>query len=1060
MPRTTTHERMRDLLDGADFHGLFLGLGWDNPPDTGPVRIEVDDTELVARRVADKKGVAVWTVICDAPPHGLEKRRVSLGLRKYSPLGRLVILDTPEKVLFLWPELTTSGRERIVEHEYRKGHGGGDAVLQRLERIRFTIDEQATLTPLAVRDRVRHSFNVEKVTNRFYEEFQTHHAYLTENIEGIKRDEDRRWYASVLLNRLMFIYFIQRKRFMNDDPNYLSNRLESIRELVGPDQPHIFFREFLLPLFHQGLGDPDPTYDNSTIGDYIGKLPYINGGIFEIHQLEYDYDIYINDKAFARIFEFFDNYRWHLDESPTGADNEINPDILGFIFERYINLREKQHTTQKEAGAYYTKPDVTGYMATSTIIPAIVDRLVAVGLDDPCILIPGSDTDYIHSSLGYGTDKPLPSEDLPSLDFPEEGLNLALPGERWCDVLYRRQQYDKLIKVLSDNERKWTIDDAVTYNLDLQTLMVDYLSLLSTSKECQTAFDVLKSLTVCDPTAGSGAFLLAALDVLDPLYTTVIEAAEYLQSTEKGTVPFLTDTSSHSSERYWMLRTVCLNNLYGMDIMAEAVDIAKLRLFLKLAAQLDTISQVEPLPDLDFNIRAGNLLVGLVDLVDANRRFEKNRLPIADLDTAIAAAELAATAYKEFVASQVSDQKVDYLVAKQHLETKINAATGLADSALHQMRNENDSLEDWRKTHQPFHWFTQFPAVWSEDGFDVIIGNPPYIKTRGKHKFDYTWRGYNTQECPDLYAVCTERASTLLNNRGRFAMIVMHSACVGGKYAELRTHLSNEFEFLWVSAFSCRPTGLFSPSAAVRNSIIIGSQVSVKPGRAITGLQRWARKARQILFDRIAYTNSVKIMDQALNTWALPGDHLVAEGLEMLYSKGRTFSNSQVKRESPLWFKATALYMLSSYIEEPPAFDKERNPAPQTRGEWMHFRSDGERDIAFLIMAGRWMFLWWLALGDDFDVTKKVLGSFPADLEYLSQNGKLLELAQNLCDEAPDHLFWVRKAGRKVGNYDLRKCRHITDEADWLLARAWGFTREQYDAAGNLRDRMTFKPRN
>ena len=103
------------------------------------------------------------------------------------------------------------------------------------------------------------------------------------------------------------------------------------------------------------------------------------------------------------------------------------------------------------------------------------------------------------------------------------------------------------------------------------------------------------------------------------------------------------------------------------------------------------------------------------------------------------------------------------------------------------------------------------------------------------------------------------------------------------------------------------------------------------------------------------------------------------------------------------------------------------------------------------------MFLWWLDLGDDFHVTKQVLKSFPSELESLSKRDPLLGLAQELGDEAPDHLFWVRKAGRKVGNYDLRKCRRITDEADWLLAQAWGFTREQFDAAGNLRDRMTFK---
>ena len=123
----------------------------------------------------------------------------------------------------------------------------------------------------------------------------------------------------------------------------------------------------------------------------------------------------------------------------------------------------------------------------------------------------------------------------------------------------------------------------------------------------------------------------------------------------------------------------------------------------------------------------------------------------------------------------------------------------------------------------------------------------------------------------------------------------------------------------------------------------------------------------------------------------------------------------------------------------------------------MCFRSDEERDVAFLITAGRWMFLWWLALGDDFHVTKQVLGSFPADLSSLSRESRLIELARKLRDESPDHLFWVRKAGRLVGNYDLRKCRHITDESDWILAQAWEFTREQFNAAGNLRDRMTFE---
>ncbi len=69
---------------------------------------------------------------------------------------------------------------------------------------------------------------------------------------------------------------------------------------------------------------------------------------------------------------------------------------------------------------------------------------------------------------------------------------------------------------------------------------------------------------------------------------------------------------------------------------------------------------------------------------------------------------------------------------------------------------------------------------------------------------------------------------------------------------------------------------------------------------------------------------------------------------------------------------------------------------------------------------------------------------------------QLFRLANDLDIELPRHLKWQTNAGVEVGRYDLRECHHITDEADWLLARCCGLSRAQYEAAGNLRDRMTF----
>ncbi len=74
--------------------------------------------------------------------------------------------------------------------------------------------------------------------------------------------------------------------------------------------------------------------------------------------------------------------------------------------------------------------------------------------------------------------------------------------------------------------------------------------------------------------------------------------------------PSLAEVEAHPNQSYFIMKSIILNNLYGVDIMAEAVEICKLRLFLKMVAQVERGDQIEPLPDIDFNIRCGNTLVG------------------------------------------------------------------------------------------------------------------------------------------------------------------------------------------------------------------------------------------------------------------------------------------------------------------------------------------------------------------------------------------------------------------------------------------------------------------
>ena len=88
-------------------------------------------------------------------------------------------------------------------------------------------------------------------------------------------------------------------------------------------------------LFHKGLNEPTQNWD---IKIEIGKIPYLNGGLFDEHELERAYtNIDIEDTAFKQLFDFFDQYEWHLDTSVTATGKDINPDVIGYIFEKYIN---------------------------------------------------------------------------------------------------------------------------------------------------------------------------------------------------------------------------------------------------------------------------------------------------------------------------------------------------------------------------------------------------------------------------------------------------------------------------------------------------------------------------------------------------------------------------------------------------------------------------------------------------------------------------------------------------------------------------------------------------
>ena len=493
----------------------------------------------------------------------------------------------------------------------------------------------------------------------------------------------------------------------------------------------------------------------------------------------------------SRIYlPFFDQYNWHLDDRPLKSDNEINPDVLGYIFEKYIN--------QKQMGAYYTKEDITEYISKNCIIPYLFDSItqdLQPNLSEQQIqsklgfyLLSENPNRYIYDAVQKGIDLPLPDDIAKGIDQVSERDNwnksahddYALPTEIWREVVARRKRYSEIREKLKKGEIT-SINDLITHNLNIRQFAQDAISVIDCPLTLKNCYEKLTTMSILDPTCGSGAFLFAALNILEPLYDGCLDQMQefideekslQLTAEEKQTVEefnkILSDVKSHINRKYFILKNIILNNLYGVDIMEEATEVCKLRLFLKLASQVTPNPNaqnygIEPLPDIDFNIRSGNSLVGFANYEEVEKAVKGDRQGKLDLydDMAVinTKAKVVSEVYQTFRSIQIQSDGVNFSKTKAKLKENLASLNEELNNYLAKeygidVKKKKD-YEKWLTSHQPFHWFTEFYSIINNDGFDVIIGNPPYVEYN-KVKKDYQIKSYKTEKCGNLYVFTIE----------------------------------------------------------------------------------------------------------------------------------------------------------------------------------------------------------------------------------------------------------------------------------------------------------------
>ena len=427
----------------------------------------------------------------------------------------------------------------------------------------------------------------EKTITRPNHQFQT-------TFEG--NDKLVRDYIKKMFGRIVFLYFLQRKGWLNGNKQYMHDLF------YNSDKKDDFLDGVLEPLFFEVLNEEKPNRSKeakSLPGCY--NIPYLNGGLFARDEIDERTCIFPAE-YFKRLFDFLDSYNFTIDENDTDdAEIGIDPEMLGRIFE---NLLEDN----KDKGAFYTPKEIVDYMCRESLIA-----------------------------------------------YLENGSENIISKERIRELI---EKYEG------------------------EGLTRDQRSFIK---------DKLKSVKICDPAIGSGAFPMGLVNILSKIYEVLRLSTDMAQ----------------------IKRHIMEQNIYGVDIEKGAVDIARLRFWLSMIVEE---KEPIPLPNLHFKIMQGNSLLESYNGIDLSDLTKVN-------------AQKGLWDSENFERENLIEALIKYYKTSDHIE-RDRLFNEIINNVRRQLLAKGITLpngEDPSANTDFFLWHTWFSDVFANGGFDIVIGNPPYV---------------------------------------------------------------------------------------------------------------------------------------------------------------------------------------------------------------------------------------------------------------------------------------------------------------------------------------------
>ncbi|QLG64038.1 Eco57I restriction-modification methylase domain-containing protein [Halorarum salinum] len=208
-------------------------------------------------------------------------------------------------------------------------------------------------------------FSIREVTRNFYQDFgEIFREDLQDAIHGLKEPEENlNAYTRTVVNRVLFLLFIEEKGWLDGDVDYVENKYE---EVAKEDDLHVY-DDLFEPLFFEALSE-----EGTTESDRLGQIPFLNGGLFERKDIEEDVEI--DEEFFDKLLSpedgddgepegFLRRYKISLRESnPSEQELVVDPEFIGRIFEMFM-----QEDERSEVGAFYTPKPITAYMTKNAL---------------------------------------------------------------------------------------------------------------------------------------------------------------------------------------------------------------------------------------------------------------------------------------------------------------------------------------------------------------------------------------------------------------------------------------------------------------------------------------------------------------------------------------------------------------------------------------------------------------------------------------------------------------------------------------------------------------------